>query len=64
MDFSELKNRTVAELKKIVAESREELRELRFKARNQQLKQNHRLAQIRQTIARAMMLIKDKSANK
>ena len=64
MDFSELKTKTVGELKILIAETREELRELRFKARNQQLKQNHRLAQVRQTIARSMMLIKEKSIKK
>jgi ribosomal protein L29 len=38
MDFKEIDNKTVAELKKELAAAREKLRDLRFKDSNHQLK--------------------------
>ncbi len=57
MEFSELKKKTENELHKILAESRDKLRELKFKDANKQLKDVRSIRRIRTTIAQAMTLL-------
>ena len=58
MDFAELKIKTAAELKELLAGLQAEQRELRFKALSRQLKQVHRPAEVKRTIAQIMTLLK------
>jgi ribosomal protein L29 len=60
MDFAELKNKTVAELKEILAEERAKLRDFRFKAKAGALKQVHLVPIARKTVAHIVMLLKNK----
>lgn len=57
MDFADFKNKNVEDLKQLVAEQRDELRELNFKVKSGQLKQVHKLKEIKKGIARIMMLL-------
>ncbi|MDD2257977.1 50S ribosomal protein L29 [Candidatus Falkowbacteria bacterium] len=52
MDFKEIDNKTVAELKKELAAAREKLRDLRFKDSNHQLKNVRVIRKERLLIAR------------
>ncbi|MDD2758270.1 MAG: 50S ribosomal protein L29 [Patescibacteria group bacterium] len=52
MDFEEIKTKSPVELKELLADKQEELRGLRFKLQSQQLKQMHKVADIKKTIAR------------
>lgn len=61
MEFKELKNKSEKELHKILAESRDKLRDLRFKDANKQLKNVREIRGIRQTIARILMLLNSKN---
>lgn len=54
MDYAELKNRNTSELQLLLAESREQLRSLRFRIANRELKDVRELREVRQTIARAL----------
>ncbi|MBU4422016.1 50S ribosomal protein L29 [Candidatus Parcubacteria bacterium] len=58
MKYKELKNKPKAELEKLVRESREKLRELRFKIANRSLKNITEVDKTRKTIARAMTALK------
>jgi ribosomal protein L29 len=60
MDFAELKEKNVAELQSIMAEQRALLREYRFKAKANALKQVHLVPIARKIVARVAMLLKDK----
>ncbi len=60
MEFAELKTKSVAELKQILAEQRALVREYRFKAKANALKQVHLVPIARKIIARIAMLLKDK----
>lgn len=62
MDFNDLKNRSAEELMEILAETRAEVRTLRFQAHSRQLKQNHRLADLRAVIAKIQTILKSKKA--
>ncbi|MBU1160569.1 50S ribosomal protein L29 [Patescibacteria group bacterium] len=53
----ELKNKTKTELHRILAESRDKLRDLRFKDSDKQLKNVREIRKIRQVIARALTLL-------
>ncbi|RMD58941.1 50S ribosomal protein L29 [Candidatus Parcubacteria bacterium] len=57
MEFKDLKNKSEAELHRLLAEMREKLRELRFKDANRQLKDVREIRQIRKTIARILTLL-------
>ncbi len=57
MEFKELKNKTEKELKQILSESRDKLRDLRFKDANKQLKNVREIRVIKKTIAKILTLI-------
>ncbi len=60
MEFKELKNKTEKELKQILSESRDKLRDLRFKDANKQLKNVREIRVIKKSIARILTLLKVK----
>ena len=57
MEFKELKGKNEAELQKMLQESREKLRELRFKEANKQLKDVRAIRRERQLISRLLTMI-------
>jgi len=61
MDYDEIKNLDTAELKELLEKQAGELRELRFKVNNQQLKTVHKIKEARKTIARIKTLLKNKT---
>lgn len=58
MEWDELKNKGPEELKEILAETRAQLHGTRVLARAGQLKQVHKISDMRKTIARISMLLK------
>lgn len=60
MEFKELKIKSKNELHKILAESREKLRDLRFKDASKQLKNVREIRVVRNIIARVLMLLNKK----
>lgn len=60
MDIKELLTKTSAELSKLLAESQERLRELRFKDSNKQLKNVRAIRELKQGIARILTLLNNK----
>lgn len=60
MEFKELKQKSESELQKLLAESRDKLRDLRFKDANKQLKNVREIRKIREMIARIMTLLNKK----
>ncbi|MBI4779247.1 50S ribosomal protein L29 [Candidatus Falkowbacteria bacterium] len=61
MDFKELKNKTEKELRQFLAESRDKLRDLRFKDANKQLKNVREIRDIKKIIARVLTLLNKKN---
>lgn len=61
MDMKELSTKNVSDLHRLLAEARDELRELRFRAHEQQLPQVHRIRVVRQNIARLITAINAKN---
>ena len=62
MEFKELKKKTESELHKLLEQSRDKLRDLRFKDANKQLKNIREIRQIRETVAQILTLLnKDKN---
>ena len=61
MDFSDLKNKNVKDLQTLLAGKREELRELRFKVSEKQLKNVVEIGEVKKTIARILTLLNSKS---
>lgn len=57
MEFKELKKKSEKELHKILLESRDKLRDLRFKDANKQLKNIREIRKIREVVARVMTLL-------
>lgn len=57
MDFFELKNKTKKELNELLAEQKNELRQLRFKIQSQQLKQVNKVKIVKKIIARVNTLL-------
>ncbi|MDD5071992.1 MAG: 50S ribosomal protein L29 [Patescibacteria group bacterium] len=57
MEFKELKNKEEKELQKILSQTREKLRDLRFKDANKQLKNIREIRKTRETIARVLTLL-------
>ncbi len=57
MDFNELKNKSVAELKEQLVEEQSELHALRLKAHNRSLKQVSKISQVKKTIAQIMTVL-------
>ncbi|MFH1427980.1 MAG: 50S ribosomal protein L29 [Patescibacteria group bacterium] len=62
MEFKELKKKTKNELHNILAESRDKLRDLRFKDANKQLKNVREIRKIRETIAQVLTLLNKKDS--
>ena len=60
MEIKELTTKTPAELKKLLVESQEKLRELRFKDSNKQLKNVRSIRLLKQEIARINTLLNKK----
>ena len=60
MEFADLKNKTTKEIHDILNEKREELRELRFKANENQLKNVRAIRQARKLIAQVLTLLNKK----
>lgn len=52
MEFQDISKKTSADLQKLLAEKREELRDLRFKLASNQLKEVRTVRVVRNTIAR------------
>ncbi len=61
MDYKELKKKKESDLHKILAESRDKLRDLRFKDANKQLKNVREIRKVRETIARVLTLLNAKT---
>ncbi|OGH87492.1 MAG: 50S ribosomal protein L29 [Candidatus Magasanikbacteria bacterium RIFOXYC2_FULL_42_28] len=60
MDFEELKNKSVKDLQDLLSDLGAQARGLRFRALSRELKQVHRVAEVRKTIARIKTLLKQK----
>lgn len=60
MELKELKLKTEKELKQILNEYRDKLRELRFKDANKQLKDVREIREVKKTVARVLTLLKVK----
>ncbi|MFA5021635.1 MAG: 50S ribosomal protein L29 [Patescibacteria group bacterium] len=60
MKYKELKNLTEKELQKILSDSREKIRELRFKVASNQLKNVHEIKKTRKIIAEVLFLLNSK----
>lgn len=60
MEFKELKNKEEKDLQKILAQSREKLRDLRFKDANKQLKNVREIREARTVISRILTLLNNK----
>lgn len=58
MDIQDLKNKSIKELHDLLAEKRNELRELRFKVSEKQLKNVTEIKKVRKTIAQILTIIK------
>lgn len=61
MKYKELKNKSVNELQRLLTESRDKLRELRFKVASDQLKNVREVRGIKKLISRIMFLLGQKS---
>ena len=61
MDFKELKSKTEKELKQFLSESRDKLRDLRFKDANKQLKDVREIRVVKKVIARVLTLLSKKN---
>lgn len=59
--MKELKSKNLPELHRLLAEARDELRELRFRAHEQQLSQVRKIRVARQSIARLITTINAKN---
>ncbi len=57
MEFKELQQKSVSELHKLLADSRDKLRELRFKDSNKQLKNVREIRETRAFIAQVFTLL-------
>ena len=60
MEFKELKKKEVKDLHRILNESREKLRDLRFKDANKQLKNVREIRKIKNVIAQTLTLLNNK----
>ncbi|MBT4120857.1 MAG: 50S ribosomal protein L29 [Candidatus Magasanikbacteria bacterium] len=58
MDIQDLKNKSIRELHELLAEKRNELRELRFKVSEKQLKNVSEIKKVRKTVAQVLTIIK------
>ena len=63
MEFKELKNKTVKDLHKLLAELRDKLRDLRFKDANKQLKNVREIRVVKKTVSQILTLLNKKENN-
>ncbi|MFW5888184.1 MAG: 50S ribosomal protein L29 [Patescibacteria group bacterium] len=65
MEFKDLKNKEISDLHKLLAENREQERQLRFKDAVNQLKDVRKIRKTKKTVARILTLLnqKDKQDN-
>ncbi len=61
MEFEDLKNKSAEELQELLNAKKEELRVLRFKAGEQQLKQLHQVKHLRRSIAQILSILVNKT---
>jgi ribosomal protein L29 len=64
MEFKELKNKTVKDLHKLLADFRDQLRDLRFKDANKQLKDVREIRVLKKTISQILTLLNKKENTK
>lgn len=64
MDFKELKKKKESELHKVLAESRDKLRDLRFKDAGKQLKNVMEINKVKKIIAKILTILNSKIKNK
>ena len=57
MDYKELKNKSESDLHQLLAEKRDEIRELRFKIGERQLKDVSRIKKVKKVVARILTLL-------
>ncbi|MDD3301644.1 MAG: 50S ribosomal protein L29 [Patescibacteria group bacterium] len=57
MEFKEIQQKSVSELHKLLADSRDKLRELRFKDSNKQLKNVREIRKIKAQVAQIFTLL-------
>jgi large subunit ribosomal protein L29 len=63
-ELKELKTKPVAELQKILTQARDKVRELKFKATQNQLKNIREIRVLKKKIAKILTFIKQKEENK
>ena len=61
MEYKELKNKKESDLHRILSDSREKLRDLRFKDASKQLKNVREIRVVRKTISNILTLLNKKS---
>lgn len=61
MEIKELKSKSPADLHKLLVQYREDLRELRFKDSNRQLKNVREIRKTRENIARILTILNNKA---
>lgn len=64
MEYKEIKNKSENELHRLLAESRDRLREARFKDASKQLKNVREIRVIKKTIAQILTLLNKKTSDK
>ena len=64
MKIKELRKLPLGELQKKLIETREKLRDLRFKIASKQVKNIREIREVKKTIARVLMLLKQKKSEK
>lgn len=57
MEYKELKNKKISELHNLLAETRDKLRELRFKDANKQLKNIREIREAKKTISKILTIL-------
>ena len=60
MNLQELRVKPISELQKLLATKREDLRAMRFKVAQRQLKKVHDIKRIKHLVARILTVIKEK----
>lgn len=59
MQIDELRTKNEQELQELLQEMRDKLRKLRFEAAEGALKENHKITQVKKTIARILTLLNE-----
>ena len=64
MDIKEARNKSIIELNNLLKDLRKNLDDLKFKVAQDQVKNVREIRQIKKDIARILMTLKEKTANK